>query len=285
MSEIAEGTRVRTDVQTFVMASARRGAPALAATVHLPADIPEVGIVIVTGGHQIRAGSHRQFLRLARRFAEAGYACLRFDLPGLGDSEGELSLFDDNSESLRMAIDALMQRAPTVRRVVLWGLCDGATAALLYGPSDTRVAGLILANPWVRTGQVRAQALVKTYYRKRLMSAAFWGKLLRGQVGMLRSAGEWLSNWRTARSAADAHDGDLPDRMKKVLGASACPTEIIIAEQDLTGQEFLLVAEEVDRNASVRITNIAGADHTFSTKAWHEELALLSLRALASLSR
>ena len=46
------------------------------------------GVLIVTGGPQYRAGSHRQFVLLARFLAARGMAVLRFDYRGMGDSEG-----------------------------------------------------------------------------------------------------------------------------------------------------------------------------------------------------
>lgn len=269
-------------VQAFVISAGSSSPSVLVATLHLPHDAVELGIVMVTGGNQVRCGSHRQFLKLARRFAAQGNACLRFDLPGLGDSSGELARFDANDAVLRGAIDALMLRAPSVKRVVLWGLCDGATAAALYAVTDARVAGLVLANPWVRTGQIQAQTLVKTYYRRRLVSPVFWSRLLRGQVGVARGAKEWLSNWRTARGAGDTNEGDLPARLKQALSHFAGRIEVIIAERDLTGQEFLLVAGSLASPHSIRITCIEGADHTFSSQVWHQQLEDVSLTALGN---
>jgi len=271
----------RMQVDAFVISVNRPLSMRLVATLHLPRSAREVGVIVVTGGNQTRSGSHRQFLKLARRFAAEGHACLRFDLPGLGDSEGELQGFDINDAALRAAIDALMARSPLVKRIVLWGLCDGATAAALYAANDSRVAGLILANPWVRTGQIQAQTLVKTYYRRRLVSPVFWGKLMRGKVGVVRSAREWLGNWRTARGAGDTNEGDLPARLARALSRFAGPIEVIIAQQDLTGQEFLLVAKGMASLQSISIVTIGDADHTFSSQSWHQQLEAVSLKALA----
>jgi len=112
-----------------------------------------VGVVIVVGGPQYRAGSHRQFVLLARSLAEAGVASLRFDLRGMGDSEGPRTDFEHAQADIRAAIDALCGAVPRVEQVVLWGLCDGASASALYAGGDRRVAGLALFNPWVRTAR------------------------------------------------------------------------------------------------------------------------------------
>ena len=42
------------------------------------------GVLVVVGGPQYRAGSHRQFTLLARHLAEYGLPALRFDYRGIG---------------------------------------------------------------------------------------------------------------------------------------------------------------------------------------------------------
>src|SRR5450830_826016 len=115
------------------------------------ASIPAVpaarGVLIVVGGPQYRAGSHRQFTLLARSLAEQGIAAMRFDYRGMGDSAGAVRSFEDVDEDLRCAIDAFQQAVPAVRELVIWGLCDAASAALFYAHTDPRVCGLVLLNP------------------------------------------------------------------------------------------------------------------------------------------
>ena len=107
------------------------------------------GIVIVTGGVQTRAGSHRGFVDLADRLAAAGFPVLRFDRRGVGDSDGENSGFRDSAPDIAAAITALRRACPGIRRVIGWGLCDGASALALHGAA-LGLDGLILANPWTR---------------------------------------------------------------------------------------------------------------------------------------
>lgn len=145
----------------------------------------DLGVVIVVGGPQYRAGSHRQFVLLARALAAQGFSTLRFDVRGMGDSPGDLRSFEDLDDDVSAAIEAMTQRCPEVRRVALWGLCDGASAALLYldRKQDRRVVGVCLLNPWVRTEVGLARAQVKYYYLNRLADRAFWAKLFAGAVG------------------------------------------------------------------------------------------------------
>lgn len=255
----------------------------MVASLHVCPEERDLAIVMVTGGRQTRAGSHRQYLRLARHFAEKGFSCLRFDLPGQGDASGEANDFESNRDALRAAIDALQAHLPSAKRIVLWGLCDGATLAALYAPSDSRVSGLVLVNPWVRTLQVQSQALLKTYYRQRLMSPAFWTKFMRGRVGVAASVREWLGNFRKARSSMSAKQEDLPARVFGALDDFAGTVRIVIGGGDLTGKEFMLAMSQRAIAPKFDVHTVEGADHTFSQLVWHQELALSSLDAINAL--
>ena len=60
----------------------------LLGVLHLPITPRDLGVIVVVGGPQYRAGSHRQFVLLARALADAGHAVLRLDVRGMGDSTG-----------------------------------------------------------------------------------------------------------------------------------------------------------------------------------------------------
>jgi exosortase A-associated hydrolase 1 len=94
------------------------------------------GVLIVVGGPQYRVGSHRQFPLLARHLAAHGIAAMRFDYRGMGDSDGEERDFESIREDIRAALDAFTEAVPGMRDIVLWGLCDGASAAAMYAPDD-----------------------------------------------------------------------------------------------------------------------------------------------------
>ena len=84
-----------------------------------PAD---TGVIVLVGGPHYRIGSHRQFVLLSRGMAAAGYAALRFDYRGVGDSTGELHTFENVNEDIAVAISALQMAAPNVQHVAFWGL-------------------------------------------------------------------------------------------------------------------------------------------------------------------
>src|SRR5260221_6488075 len=147
------------------------------------------GVLILVGGPQYRVGSHRQFALLARHLAEHGVPTLRFDYRGMGDSDGEARTFERVGEDIRCAIDRFFAIVPTLRDVVIWGLCDAASAALFYAHGDARVSGLILLNPWVRTGAGVARAHLRHYYLRRLLQGSLWQKMARGEFNFREAAG------------------------------------------------------------------------------------------------
>ena len=149
-----------------------------AGLLHGVASPASTGVVVIVGGPQYRVGSHRQFVLLARALATAGTPVLRFDYRGLGDSPGAACDFTAIDADIRAAIDSLVAHTG-VRRVVLWGLCDAASAALMVAPLDARIGGLVLLNPWVHTTSAEAQVRLKHYYLQRLSSRDLWRKLLR----------------------------------------------------------------------------------------------------------
>ncbi len=240
-------------------------------------DVPgDAGVVIVVGGPQYRAGSHRQFVSLARRLASAGLAVLRFDCRGMGDSTGGQQCFELQGPDIGAAIAALMGAVPELKRVALWGLCDGASAALLYlsEQHDPRVAGLCLLNPWVRSDASLAKTLVKHYYLQHLMDRGFWIKLGKGQVSLGRAA---IGLWRNVRATFVHHAppeaaGTTPyqRRMARAWATFSGPTLLLMSDQDHTAKEFdeFCASEDCWRRALAarppERVNLIGADHTCS---------------------
>ena len=235
--------------------------------------LAETGVVLVVGGPQYRAGSHRYFVQLARALAGAGFPTLRFDCRGMGDSSGGPQHFEDIADDIRAAIDTLQQRSPAVRQVVLWGLCDGASAALLYlqATADARVAGLCLLNPWVRSQVSLARTHIKHYYPQRLMHHGFWLKLFSGRVAISALSRLWRSIGLAFSGTAGAPS--YQQRMASALAAFGGPVLLLLSETDYTAKEFVEFTQS-DRNWQVALARarvqrqvLPDADHTLSGTA------------------
>ena len=104
------------------------------------------GLLIVSGGNEVRSGAHRGMAMLAQRIAAAGHPVFRFDRRGIGDSEGFNGGYASSGPDIVAAIAAFREAAPQMTRIVAFGNCDAASALLLHQP--LALDALILANPW-----------------------------------------------------------------------------------------------------------------------------------------
>jgi uncharacterized protein len=265
------------------------GNTTLVGIVHAPEQPAGRGILVVVGGPQYRAGSHREFVLLARALALQGVPVMRFDHRGIGDSDDPYLGFEALDLDIAAAIDAFFARCPDMREVVLWGLCDAASAILFYAHRDPRVAGIVILNPWVRTHESEARTYLRHYYLRRLVDRGFWRSLLSGRLRLLESASSLLgllarsfntgAPSRSAKAAGTKHDHwPLPARMAHGLARFKGPVLLIMSGRDLTAREF----EDSARGSETwrrllsepRLVrrDLPAADHTFSSRIWRDKV-------------
>jgi exosortase A-associated hydrolase 1 len=267
------------DVPFFFDASGAR----LLGVASVPREPARVGVVVVVGGPQYRVGSHRQFVFLARALADAGVACLRFDCRGMGDSDGAFPGFEGIDIDIRAAIDALFAHVPTLQRVVLWGLCDGASASAFYAGGDTRVIGLALYNPWARTERGEAKAMLTHYYARRLVDANFWRKMAGGGlrwresiVGLWRRLAQAAPAPKASKQGSERATRDLPHRLADGIGRHDGPVLIALSGNDTVAAEFKAHSAGIPALAAlmarttVSRVDFPGVDHTFSCAEWRD---------------
>src|SRR5262249_10306123 len=128
-----------------------------------PADAPRTntGIVICHPYGEERQLVDRVLVRFGRRLAAAGFAAVRFDARGYGESDRELA--DRTVETHvgeTLAAAALLRPRYAVDTVVLLGLRLGATVAALAAERDPGIAGLVLWSPIV-SGRTYARELLR----------------------------------------------------------------------------------------------------------------------------
>lgn len=224
------------------------------------------GLLIVSGGHELRAGAWAGQAQLAARLADAGVPVFRFDRRGVGDSGGENPTFRHCQPDLAAAVSAFRSCAPHVTRLVAFGNCDAATALMLFA-HGLPIDALVLANPWTFEGEeapptMPASAIRDRYIAKLKNPRELW-RLLTGGVNLAKLA----RGLRNAASTAPVPTGLVPD-MQAGLAAFSGPAEILLASGDRTAQLFTQSWKSDDP----RITRIASASHSFSDDAAREWL-------------
>lgn len=259
------------------------------------------GVLILVGGPQYRVGSHRQFTLLARHLAAHGVPVMRFDYRGMGDSEGSAKTFEEVTDDLSHAIDRFFKETSSLKELVIWGLCDAASAALFYAHKDARVTGLVLLNPWVRTDTGIAKTYLKHYYLARIFAPDFWQKIRQGKfdyAAAVRSVSQLVgkavaTGKKTVNPSSADHEGTfnlvpLPDRMLDGLSRFKGKVLLILSGNDLTAQEFSDLLKEsrkwqrILESIQIQRRDLPDANHTFSKKDWRDQVATWTREWLAS---
>ena len=229
-----------------------------------PAD-GATGLLIVSGGNEIRSGAWNGQALLAAHVAAAGFPVLRYDRRGVGDSEGENRGFRQSRADIAAALAAFRAEAPTVERIVAFGNCDAASALMLFG-AEFDLAALLLANPWVVEGDdeetVHAPVALRRRYLRKLADSAAWRRLASGDVDFRKL----IHGLRQAVRAAPT--SDLVAQMREGLDSFTGRTKILLAERDRTAQLFLATWGPNDP----RIEWLASASHSFADEAAREWL-------------
>jgi uncharacterized protein len=264
----------------------------LLGVVTAPAAPAALGVLVVVGGPQYRIGSHRQYVLLARRLARGGVAAMRFDYRGMGDSTGASIGFEDAVPDIGAAMDGFVQAQPSVTRIVLWGLCDAASVALMYWERtrDPRVAGLVLADPWISSEEAFAESQARHYLR-RPFQREFWMKLARGGVALRRALHDVAAVAATVLRAKSGEPAfaEAPYQERMTRGIDEFPGPVLLLlSGDLGARDFMQYCEVHPRwmalldKASVTRGEVPGSNHTFASARWRSEVERLTIEWLAS---
>ena len=218
----------------------------LVGTMHTPSGWPDgprpIGILMLSFGQQPRSWVGDLGVAVADQVSAAGYPTFRFDMPGLGDSPGELpvhlevlwrSIQEGAHEPMARALVRELRRRFALPGLVVGGFCGGAvTAAFAIDPNRRDAVGLFMLEPeigFTPTGDVRTVHEVDTVasfleridlIKRRLRSPASWRRLLSGRSDLRYWKG--LLDYALARRRASQEGVSLPpDTNRRLLDALA----------------------------------------------------------------
>jgi alpha-beta hydrolase superfamily lysophospholipase len=253
-------------------------------------------VVLYNAGCVHHVGPNRIYVSLARQLAATGYACLRFDLEGIGDSVlrgpgRENHPYPENAVAdARSALDFLKSRGE--KRFVALGLCSGAHTAFHAGVrfSEEDIEDIVLINPltfyWHEgmSLETTRRYFDLVAYRQSARDPKRWLKLLRGRVDMgnlmrtlsMHAKSLWKSHYDEIREIVrPATASPLSRDLQKLFSLDRRIT-MIVAEGD-PGVELLMAsarrtAKRALKSGRIRLFMIDAADHTFSRAKPRQDL-------------
>jgi exosortase A-associated hydrolase 1 len=230
------------------------------------------GLLILSGGNEIRSGAYAGQAAIAQYFQALGYPVFRFDRCGIGDSEGHNRGFEHSADDIAAALEAFRALAPQLRNVVGFGNCDAATALTLF-PDRDAFSALILTNPWTidavpGTAQAAAPntAAIRARYWARLKSPRSIIDLLTGKIDIKKLASG------LAKAKAREPASDLATRIAAGFVDRDEPVALLLAERDTTALAFRAAwrsqtFQAVRAKDNISLSTYDTASHSFADPA------------------
>lgn len=247
-------------------------------TLDTPEDIASnSALIIVSGGNEIRSGSHDSQSQIAQYICAMGHYVLRYDRRGIGDSEGENSGFENSAKDIESAVQFLRSKVGHDLSISAFGNCDAASALLLHH-ENLGLKNLILANPWTidapttdnsakdkidETPTAPSAAAIRARYWARIKNPRSIIDLFTGKIDI----GKLLSGLRKASKQEDI--GPLAKALAEKLSDIDVNIYILIAQKDTTALAFSgaykhAIFDNARRNANIKLDSIDSASHSFS---------------------
>ncbi len=241
-------------------------------------------LVFLNTGSNHRIGTSRMTVTMARQLANMGFASLRLDIGGIGDSDAPAGRSANHPNNpavvadVSRAIDWLNDRG--FAEVILIGLCSGAKLALETALRDERVVGQVLLNLqgfWKPVDAI-AQYVSRRAYFRLARRGSTWSRAVRGEIDIRGIAKAFAVRYAesVAHTVTEAwgklrqRDGTRGATLKQFHGLAArgVKTAFVYVEEDPGLDEIEVIfgrgAATLRAVSNVSITIINEGDHIFS---------------------
>jgi alpha-beta hydrolase superfamily lysophospholipase len=262
-------------------------------------------LLFLVGGVNHHVGQNRMYTRWARRWAVDGYASLRFDLAGFGDSgeahgggDGKLHC-PESVGDVRVAMDYMGQLCGS-RSFAIIGLCSGALLGFHAALEDARIVSLGLLN-WTRfmldpstlasaagrgvrdignTAEHRRYQSLR-YYIQKAAAADVWRRVMKGEVDA-RGIARHLIRRTTERVRAelvhrlggeDAAETEFARDFRRLAARNVASCVVYNGDEpilDVFREKLGPHLGRLIQSRNVRLELIDGTDHVF-TPLWSQE--------------
>lgn len=231
------------------------------------------GLIIVSGGNEIRSGAYAGQAAMAQHFAAKGQPVFRYDRRGVGESEGDNGGFEQSAGDFAAAVFAFRAEVQHMHRLIAFGNCDAATA-LAFFHAGLPIDGLLLANPWIieaKSGEPDAPvppstADIRARYLARLKNPRSLLDLLSGKIDLRMLAGG------LAKAVRKEGPSRLAERLAAALVDAKPPINILIAQRDTTALAFTCawkspLFESARAKDEIALSTYDTASHSFADAA------------------
>lgn len=255
-------------------------------------------VLMITGGPQTRVGSHRLYVQLARYLSKQGIASFRFDYEGTGDADGKWVGYRYASQSIKAAIDYLGISIPEFKNIIIWSLCDGATASIVYAAQyPLEVRAMVLCNPYLFNAEGKARTILKYYYINRFFQKDFWKKVYAFHFDIKDSMDSLKKLLKASKERSVEPDYildknffgleyEIPlEEIQQALMELKIEVIFILSTNDLAAKQFKdfiknKKIKSVTKNKNMQFYYLQDADHTFSNTKSKNELFKLTEKSI-----
>lgn len=251
-------------------------------------------LVFTNTAGNYRVGPNRMYVAMARKLAERGFASVRIDVSGIGDSLVWRDAAENHPYADRLITDvrAVIEHLRSRRRADRFGvvgLCSGAFVGYHAALADPAITSIVLINlqifEWEEGMSLEVNPLTRRdrseYYKRRLFTKEIWLKMARGEVDVRRAlediGGSVVDRARgklariAARLPNAAARGSAVARAFDSLGERGVDTLLVFSENDPgidnLNEKVGASLQALQRRPSFTIATVDGADHSF-TPLW-----------------
>jgi pimeloyl-ACP methyl ester carboxylesterase len=247
-------------------------------------------VLLLNAGVIHRIGPNRVYVKLARKLAELGFAVLRFDPSGRGDSETRKDEAPSSTDAEIAEIVGAMnyvQQVTGAGQFIVGGICSGAANGLAVANLDSRVVGLVAIDGFA-DNTVRS---IIIHFSRRLFRLSSWTNTLRGgnSLGrrLYRLAGLASTTDDTGELIGLAARSAVPSReavagiLRTLTSRNVCLLQVFSGGgEDGDGiyryeRQFVDAFPDVDFKDLLTLVFARDADHTFTTVSSQGKLVSL----------
>jgi len=248
--------------------------------VEAPPGTARGGVVVVHGWGGCRVGPHRILVEAGRELVRRGFAVLRFDLGGRGESEGEPleADLDGMIADALAAIGTMRGRLGDGAPLGLLGMCSGGNVALAAAALGEGVGGVVAWSTYPFQEQRRGVQdakrtghFLKVYLAKALR-AATWRKLLRGGVNFAGVRAALFGHYRRGEGAPRDLQRSRQDLLGRLAGYGGRLLFVYGGrDPEAPGAEKVFRAFCGGQGIPAEFHTVAEANHNFYSLAWKRE--------------